>query len=104
MDVVEVYAHCTYPISLPVLPPICPTALLTPCAAPLIAGPADDETLDSPSEALDCVICAVSFVTEAALEAASWVEACLRVACLLMSRVCRSIIRGVAADDMAMKC
>ena len=99
----RVYSHCTNPISLPVLPPIRSIVLLTPWAAPLIAGPADDVTFDNPSEAFDCVLRAVSLVAEAALEAASWVEAYLRVACLLMSRVCRSIIRGVAANDMAKK-
>jgi hypothetical protein len=38
--------------SLPVLPPIFPRALPTPLAAPLIAGPAAELTLDRPSEAL----------------------------------------------------
>ena len=40
-------------MTLPVLPPIRPRALPTPRAAPLIAGPADDVTLERPSDAFD---------------------------------------------------
>ena len=53
--------------------------LLTPCAAPLSAGLADEVTLDRPSEALDVAADAVSFplaaVLEAACEASEVVEA-----------------------------
>ena len=66
----------------------------------MIAGLADDVTLERPSEAFDLKFDAVSFVFEAALEAASCVEACLLGACRLMSRVCRSIKRGVTAVDI----
>ena len=46
-------------------------ALLTRPAAPEIAGPAEDVTLDRPWEALDCILLAVSFVEAAACEADS---------------------------------
>lgn len=39
-------------IKRPVLPPILPNALPTRLAAPLIAGPAEEVTLDRPSDAL----------------------------------------------------
>lgn len=43
----------------------------TRCAAPLIAGPAEDVTLDKPSEALEVAFEAVSLALEAVFEAAS---------------------------------
>ena len=95
-----VYAHSTKDISFPVLPPIFPNCLLSPCAAPLTAGPAEEVTLERPCEAFDCALEAVSFDLEAALEAIPWVEACLRGVWRPTSRVCRSIKRGVTADDI----
>ena len=94
------YAHSTNDMSFPVLPPIFPSCLLIPCAAPLIAGPAEEVTLDRPWEALDCTLEAVSLVLEAALEATSWVEACLRDLWRPTRRVCRSMKRGATADNM----
>jgi len=61
----------TKAISLPVRPPIRPRALVIPCAAPLIAGPADDVTRESPSEALDFTDEADAEAFEAAEDAAS---------------------------------
>lgn len=61
-------------MSLPVLPPTLLNAFPTPCAAPLIAGPADDVTLDRPCEALDVTEDAVSCALDAAFEAASDVD------------------------------
>ena len=95
-----IYAHSANDINLPVLPPIRPSTLLALCATPLIAGPADDVTFESPSEAFDWIFDADSLVFEVALEATSCVEAFLRGACRPKSRVCRSIKRGVAVDDI----
>ena len=58
-------------MSLPTGPPIPRTALLILWVAPVIAGPADNLTLDKPSVAFDCMLVAVSFVFEVACEAAS---------------------------------
>lgn len=58
-------------ISLPVLPPIRPRALLNPFAAPLIAGPAAELTLERPSEALLLKSDAVSDAFDAESFAAS---------------------------------
>ena len=44
----SVHLHCIADSRRPVRPPIPPIALLADCAAPLIAGPADDVTLDKP--------------------------------------------------------
>ena len=65
------YSHSTVEMSLPTGPPIPRTALLILWVAPVIAGPADDLTLDKPSAAFDCILVAVSFVFEVACEAAS---------------------------------
>ena len=77
--------------------------LLTPCAAPLTAGPADEVTLDSPSEAFDDAADAVSFpfaaVFEAAWVASEVVEAWRRAERRATTRLCRSINRE-GADDM----
>lgn len=54
------------PMRRPVLPPTRPRAFPTLFAAPLIAGPADDVTLDRPSEAFDLYSPAVCEVFEAA--------------------------------------
>ena len=69
-------SHSIAPINLPVRPPILPSALLTPRAAPLIAGPAADVTRVSPWEAFDCTFVAVSLDLDAASEAFSVVDAC----------------------------
>lgn len=89
-------------MSLPVRPPIRPKALLTPCAAPLRAGPAEDVTRESPCEAFDVASDAFSFVLLAVLEAASaaW-EVVEAWRCpLLRPRIlaCRSSNRFEGAD------
>lgn len=58
-------------MTLPVLPPTLPSALPTLFAAPLNAGPADDVTFESPSDAFDWNFEAVSLALELAFEAAS---------------------------------
>ena len=76
---------------------------LTPCAAPLRAGPAEEVTLDKPSEAFDEAADAVSFpfaaVFEAACVASEVVEAWRRAERRATTRLCRSINRE-GADDM----
>jgi len=47
------YILSTNAINLPVRPPMRPKAFPTLFAAPLMAGPADDVTLERPSEAFD---------------------------------------------------
>ena len=95
-------SHWTNDISLPARPVTFPAALLTPCAAPLSAGPADDVTLDKPSEAFEVTFDATSFdfvaVFEAACVASEVVEACRRAVRRMINRVCRSINPDVAAD------
>ena len=66
-----VHSHSTNDTNLPVRPPILPKAWPTPWAAPLIAGPADDVTLESPCEAFDVILDAASLDFVAVLEAAS---------------------------------
>ena len=63
-------------IILPVRPPILPIALLTLCAAPLTAGPADEVTLERPCEVFEVTSEAVSLDFAAMSLAASVVEAC----------------------------
>lgn len=79
--------------------------LLTPCAAPLRAGPADEVTLDNPSEAFDDAADTVSFpfaaVFEAACVASEVVEAWRRAERRATTRLCRSINRE-GADDMTL--
>jgi len=58
-------------ISLPVLPPIFPRAFPSPLAALPIAGPAEEVTLDKPSEAFDWKPDAVSDAFAAVFFAAS---------------------------------
>lgn len=58
-------------MSLPVRPPIFPRVLPRPFTAPLIAGPAEAETLDKPSEAFDWKFCACSVALDAVSFAAS---------------------------------
>lgn len=92
--------HCTKDIILPVRPPMLPIALLTLCAAPLTAGPADEVTLERPCEAFEVALEAVSLDFAAASWAASVVEACRLVVWRAMKRVCRSIRRDGAAVDI----
>lgn len=63
-------------MSLPVRPPIPPRALEVNCPALIIAEPAEDVTLDSPSDAFDAAWEAFSFAEPATSE---FVEA-LRIA------------------------
>jgi hypothetical protein len=82
--------------TLPTGPPTLRKALPTFCAAPAIAGPALDETLESPSEALD-VACSVACL---ALLAASVVdELCLMAVLRMRNRDCRMAAR-VAIEDI----
>lgn len=53
------YILSTNAINLPVRPPMRPRTVPTLFAAPLIAGPAEDVTLESPSEAFDLYSVAV---------------------------------------------
>ena len=94
------HSHSTKDISLPVRPPIPPTALPTPWAAPLRVGPADEVTFDKPCEAFEVAFEAVCFDFSAALEAASVVEACRLAGWRETKRVCRSIKRGPMVVDM----
>ena len=88
--------------SVPIRPPILLAELLTPCAALLTPDPADEVTLDRPSEALDVAADAVSFPFAAVLEAASEVvEAWRRADRRATTRLCRSINRE-GADDIAL--
>ena len=80
-----------------------PIALLSLCAAPLTAGPADDVTLERPCEAFEVAFEAVSLdfaaVSAAVSLTASVVEACRLVVWRAMIRVCRSMMReGTAVD------
>ena len=97
---VGVDAHCTKDIILPVRPPMLPTALLTLCAAPLTAGPADEVTFERPSEVFEVAFEAVSLDFVAVSLATSAVEACRLVVWRAMKRVCRSIMRDSAAVDI----
>ena len=76
-------------MNLPVRPPTLPSAFPTRLAAPLNAGPAAEVTLDSPSEAFEVAPEATSLDLAAALEAASVVEAFLRVVGRAKNRLCR---------------
>lgn len=97
---VSVDSHCTKDIILPVRPPMLPTVLLTPCAARLTAGPADEVTFERPSEAFEVAFEAVSLDFVAVSLAASAVEACRLVVWRAMKRVCRSTMRDSAAVDI----
>ena len=94
------HSHSTNDISLPVRPPILPTVLVTPCAALLRADPPDEDTFESPSEAFDVALEAVSFDLAAVSFATSVVEACRRFVWRVTKRVCRSINRDGADKDM----
>ena len=94
------YSHSTNDINFPVLPPILPSVLLTLCAAPLRAGPAEEDTLERPCEAFDVAMEAVSFDFAAVSFAASVVEAWRLVVCRAIKPVCRSIKRDGAGTDI----
>ena len=84
-------------MSLPVLPPTLLNAFRAPEAAPLTIFPADDVTLDRPSEASETVPDAVSFALVAASEL---VEACLRLFLRRKSRECRRTAREDNAEGI----
>lgn len=97
--------HLVKEINLPVRPPTLLTTPLTLCAAPLRAGPAEEVTLDRPSEALDDIFEAVSFdfvaVSEAACAASDVVEAFRTQPCWRKTkRLCRSTSRDAAGTDI----
>lgn len=77
-----------------------PIALLTLCAAPLTAGPADEVTLERPCEAFVVAFEADSVDFTAVSLAASVVEACRLVVWRATKRVCRSIMRDCAAVNI----
>lgn len=80
-------------ITFPVLPPTFLSALPTPWAAFVIAGPADEETRERPSVAFD----AADEADWLALEAASEVEeACLTVVLRVRNCDCRRTARDAA--------
>jgi hypothetical protein len=90
-------------ISRPVRPPIFPRAFPTPLAAPLIAGPAAEVTLDRPSEALllysaadDEALEAVSFAASVAFEVVDSNLAVVRPIGSLVER--RKTARDAAKD------
>lgn len=80
-----------------------PSVLLTPCAAPLIADPPEELTLDRPCEAFEVTSEAVSFDFAAVSFAASVVEAFRLVVWRAAKRECRSIKRVGAAVGMKEK-
>lgn len=77
-----------------------PIALLTPCAAPLTAGPAAEVTLERPPDTFEVAFEAVSLDFAAVSLAASVLEACRLVVWRAIIRVCRSIMRDGTAVDM----
>ena len=77
-----------------------PIALLTPCAAPLTAGPADEVTLERPCEVFEEAFETASLDFAVVSLAASVVDACRLVLWRTTNRVCRSIIRDGAAVNM----
>ena len=97
----DLYIHSTKDMSLPVRPPIPLKALLALEAALLTAGPAEEVTLDRPSEALEVALVATSFDCEAALAAVSVVEAYLRPVWRVQNRLCRMRSREGIGVDMA---
>lgn len=83
---------------MPTGPPTLRKALPTFWAAPAIAGPALDETLERPSEALD-VACSVTCL---ALVAASVVdELCLMAVLRMRNRDCRRAARVAMGDILS---
>ena len=93
-------SHCTKDTILPALPPTLPIALLTLCAAPLTAGPADEVSLERPCEVLEAAFEAVSLELTAVSFIASAVEACRLAVRRAINRVCRSIMRDGATIGM----
>ena len=95
-------SHLPKAMSLPVRPPTLLRTSFTLCAAPLKAGPAEEVTLERPSEALEVIFEAASFdlavVFEAACAASEVVEACRKVFDRVTKRVCRSIKRNAGVD------
>jgi hypothetical protein len=93
-------------ISFPVRPPIRPNALPTLFAAPVIAGPADDVTLERPSEAFDLYFAAVweafEAVCFAASEALEVVDSNRRVVRPVHFDECRRTARDADNDIMEM--
>lgn len=81
-------SHLPKAMSLPVRPPTLLRTPFTLCAAPLKAGPAEEVTLERPSEAFE-------FMFEAASEV---VEACRKGFDRATKRECRSIRRNVGVD------
>ena len=77
-----------------------PIALLTPCAAPLTAGPADEVTLERPCEVFEEAFETASLDLTVVSLAASVVDACRLVVWRTTKRVCRSIIRDGAAVNI----
>lgn len=95
-------SHVPKAMSLPVRPPTLLKTTFTLCAAPLKAGPAEEVTLERPSEAFDVIFDAASFdlaaVFEAACAASEVVEVCRKVFDRATKRVCRSIRREAGVD------
>lgn len=89
-------------MSLPVRPPILFRTPFTRCAAPLKAGPAEEVTLERPSEAFEVIFETASFDLAAVFEAACTVsevfEAYRDVFDRATKRVCRSIRRNAGVD------
>lgn len=89
-------------MSLPVRPPTLLRTLFTLCAAPLKAGPAEEVTLERPSEAFEFMFEAASFDLVVAFEAdcaaSEVVEACRKGFDRATKRECRSIRRNVGVD------
>lgn len=83
-------------MNFPVRPPIFPRALPTPLAAPAIAGPADEATLESPSEAFDWKLAAASEALDDAFEAASFAAS---VALLEVDSNRRAVVRPASFVD-----
>lgn len=95
-------SHLPKAMSLPVRPPTLLRIPFTLCAAPFKAGPAEEVTLERPSEAFEVTFEAASFdlvaVFEAACAASEVVEACRKGFDRATKRECRSIRRNVGVD------
>lgn len=90
--------HSVKAINRPVLPPTFLRAFPAPWTAPEIAGPADDVTFDSPSDAFDVADAAASFDFDAACAADSVVdEACLTAVRRNRNCDCRRTERAAGA-------
>ena len=80
-------------INLPVRSPTPPSVPVTPRAAPLRAGPADEVTFERPWVAFVVILETASLDFAFAFVAASAVEACRFIVCRKTKRACRSIVR-----------